>query len=87
MLCLIELGKCAGDHIPILELDRICERLEKASPYNLEAFLGTGRTPGRFDTPDDVPQPTECLPPALPPDLDVIRLGVGGTRLCPKPAS
>ena len=78
MLCPIELGKCAGDHIPIPESDRICERLEKASPHNLEAFLGTGRTPGRFDAPDDVSQPVECLPPALPPDLDVIRLGVGG---------
>ena len=78
MLCPIELGKCARDHISIPELDRIGERLEKSPPYNLEAFLGTGRTPGRFDTPDDVPQPIECLPPALPTDLDVIRLGVGG---------
>ena len=78
MLCLIELGKCAGDHIPIPELDRICERLEKASPYNLEAFLGTGRTPGRFDTPDDVPQPTECLRPRCPPTSTSSRLGVWG---------
>ena len=62
----------------LLSRDRICKRLEKTPPYNLEAFFGTGGTPGRFDTPDDVPQPIECLPPALPADLDVIRLGVGG---------
>ena len=59
-------------------MPRIGERLEKASPHNLETFLGTGRPPGRVDTPNDVPQPIEGLPPAVPTDLDVIRLGVGG---------
>ena len=74
----VELRERAGDDIAILELRRIGERLEQPSSDDLEAFLGAGRPPGRFDPPDEVPQPVERLPSASAADLDVAGTGRGG---------
>ena len=73
----IELRKCPRDHVPVLELRRVRERLEEPSPHDFEAFLGTCRPPGRLDASDDVPQAIERLAPALPTDLDIIGPGMG----------
>ena len=77
VLCPIKLRKCPRNHVPVLELRRVRERLEEPPPHDLEAFLGTRQPPGRLDASDDVPQAVERLAPALPTDLDVIGPGVG----------
>ena len=77
VLAPIELSECPRNHIPVLELRRVRERLEEPTPHDLETFLGTRRSPGRFDAPDDVPQAIERLAPALSADLDIIGPGVG----------
>ena len=78
MLGPIELRECPRDHVPVLELRGVRERLEEPPPHDLEAFLGTRRPPGRLDAPDDVPQTIERLASALPANLDIIGLGMGG---------
>ena len=73
----VELRERAGHDVPVLELRRIGERLEQPSSDDLETLFGACRPPGRFDAPDDVPQPVERLPSARAADLDVVGLGVG----------
>ena len=73
----IELREGPCNHIPVLELRRVRERLEEPPPHDLETFLGTRRPPRRLDAPDDVPQAIERLAPALSSDLDVIGPRVG----------
>ena len=77
----------AGHDVPVLVLHLIGERLEQPSPDDLEALLGAGRPPRRFDPPDDVPQPVERLPPAARRRPPRRRPGRGASRTYPTPAS
>ena len=72
----VVVGERPRDDIPIPKPLRVFERFEEASPDDFEAFLGARRPPRRLDASDDVPQPGERLPAALPADLYIVRLGV-----------
>src|SRR5260221_12535990 len=50
--------------------------LEESPAYDLKAFLGVGRTPGRLDAAKDILQTYRRLPPPLPASL-CIRGGNG----------
>ena len=65
----VQVGERRADHVAVLELGRVDQRLEQPAPHDLEAFLGAGRPPRRLDAADHVAQPVERLAPALPADL------------------
>ena len=82
----VEVREGPRHHVAVLELRRIGQRLEQPPPHDLEALLGAGRTPRRLDAADHIAQPIERLAPALAADLDIIGLGVGRARRCPRRA-
>ena len=76
----VEVGEGARDHVAVLELRWIGQRLEQPPPHDLKAFLGARRPPRGFDAAHDVAQPVERLAPALTAYLHVIGLRVRRTR-------
>ena len=46
LLGAVQIGKGARHHVAVFELRRIGERLEQTPTHDLEAFFGSGGTPG-----------------------------------------
>ena len=82
----VEIGEGPRHHVAVLELRRVGQRLEEPPAHDLEPLLGAGRPPRGLDPADHVAQPVERLAPALAAHLDIVRLGVGRARRCPRPA-
>src|SRR5688500_14974657 len=72
----VEVRQRARHYIAVLELSRICQRLEQPPPHDLETFLGAGWSPRGFHPPHDVAKPIKRLAPTLTANLDIISLRV-----------
>src|SRR5204863_64056 len=79
-LRLIEICEGSRCDVPLFRCLDTNQRLEQAPSHDLEAFLGSGRTPRRFNAPHYVAEPVECLAPADASNLYVFGLRVRRSR-------